>query len=157
LIRPSQREVFRRRVASGEAVMSVSNSDLFGLPTPEMSPVWLAPVLEEQLQWSRWGLYYESRGQRGERPDLPAARRLVKLYRHWLVSVDRAEKERIWCEMLDINAEEVFTIGILGGTLQPVVVRDDLRGVPEQGVYAWDPGAHFGIYGPDTFYWEKRP
>jgi hypothetical protein len=21
-------------------------------------------------------------------------------------------------------------------------------------VYAWDPGAHFGVYSPDTFYWE---
>src|SRR5262249_29959107 len=30
LIRPSQRQVFQRRIFSGEAIMSVSNSDLFG-------------------------------------------------------------------------------------------------------------------------------
>jgi peptide/nickel transport system substrate-binding protein len=155
LIRPSQREVFRRRVFSGEAVMSVSTSDLFGLPTADMSPGWLAPIAEEQLQWSRWGLYYESRGRQGERPDSPAAQRLVTLYRRWLTSTERAEKERLWGEMLDINAEEVFTIGILGGTLQPVVVKDGLRGVPERGIYAWDPGSHFGLYGPDSFYWDS--
>ena len=22
-------------------------------------------------------------------------------------------------------------------------------------VYAWEPGSHFGIYSPDTFYWQK--
>jgi peptide/nickel transport system substrate-binding protein len=154
LIRPSQRELFRRRVVSGDAVMSAAGADLFGLPTPEMSPGLLAPVAEEQLQWSRWGLHFESRGQRGEPPDLPAARRLVELYGRWLTAMDRAEKERIWGEMLEINAEELFTIGILGGTLQPVVVARGLRGVPERGIYAWDPGAHFGVYGPDTFYWE---
>ena len=44
---------------------------------------------------------------------------------------------------------------IIGGTLQPVVVKNGLHGVPEHGVYAWDPGAHFGVYSPDTFYWER--
>jgi peptide/nickel transport system substrate-binding protein len=156
LIRPSQREVFRRRVFSGEAMMSVpEGGGEFGLPTAEMSPGWLAPVSEIQYQWPQWGLYFETKGKRGEPPSLPAARRLVELFRRWLVSVDRAEKERIWGEMLDINAEEVLTIGILGGTLQPVVVANGLRGVPERGVYAWDPGAHFGLYGPDTWYWQN--
>ncbi len=160
LIRPSQREIFRRRVFSGEAVMSVpEGSGEFGLPTPDMSPSWLAPVSEDQLQWHEWGLHFETKGARGQAPALPAARRLVELYRRWLVSADRAERARIWGEMLDINAEEVFTIGILGGALQPVVVKNGLRGVPEKGIYAWDPGAHFGVHGPDTFYWEggRRP
>jgi peptide/nickel transport system substrate-binding protein len=154
LIRPSQREVFRRRVSSGEAVMSVSNSDLFGLPTPDMSPLELAPVNSMQLQWSQWGLWYETKGRSGEEP--PAvARRLTALYDDWLRSNDRTERARIWGEMLDINAEEVFSIGIVGGTLQPVVVKNGLRGVPERGVFSWDPGAHFGLYSPDTFYWEN--
>lgn len=155
LIRPSQREVFRRRVFSGEAVMSVPvGSGEFGLPTPDMSPSWLAPVSEQDLQWSKWGLYFESKGRRGQAPELSAARRLVELFRRWLVSVDRAERAEIWREMLHINAEEVFTIGILGGGVQPVVVANGLHGPPEKGIYAWDPGAHFGLYGPDTFYWE---
>ncbi len=154
LIRPSQREVFRRRVFAGEAVMSVWSGE-FGFPTPDMSPSWLAPVSGEYLQWSKWGTYFETKGQRGEPPTLPAARRLVELYERWLVSVSRAEKARIWKEMLTINAEEVFTIGILGGTLQPVIVANGLRGVPEKGIYVWDPGAHFGMYSPDTFYWQN--
>jgi peptide/nickel transport system substrate-binding protein len=153
LVRPSQREVFRRRVTDGEAVMAVSNSDLFGLPTPDMSPSELAPVTGVQLQWSQWGVYFETNGRSGEKPP-PAAERLAHLYGRWLRSADRAERARIWGEMLDINAEEVFTIGIIGGTLQPVVVKNGLRGVPEHGIYAWDPGAHFGLYSPDTFYWE---
>jgi peptide/nickel transport system substrate-binding protein len=155
LTRPSQREVFRRRVFSGEAVMSVPvGSGEFGLPTADMSPGWLAPISQDHLQWSQWGLHFETAGQRGEAPALPAARRLVDLYRQWLVSSDRAERVRIWKEMLDIHAEEVFTIGILGDALQPVVVANGLRGVPEKAVYAWDPGAHFGYLSPDTFYWE---
>ena len=133
--------------------MSVSNSDLFGLPTPDMSPIELAPVNSIHLHWSQWGLYYETKGKSGEEPP-PAAKRLAALYDRWLGSTDRAERARVWGEMLDIHAEELFSIGILGGTLQPVVVKNGLRGVPEQGVFAWDPGAHFGLYSPDTFYWQ---
>ncbi len=153
LIRPSQREVLRRRVASGEAVMSVSNSDLFGLPTADMSPAELAPVNSVQLQWGQWGLWYETKGKSGEEPP-PAARRLAALYDEWMRSTDHAQRARVWGEMLDINADEVFTIGIVGGLPQPVIVKKGLRGVPEQGIYAWDPGAHLGVYGPDTFYWQ---
>jgi peptide/nickel transport system substrate-binding protein len=155
LVRPSQREVFRRRVASGEAVMSVSNSDLFGLPTPDMSPAELAAMSSGHLQWSQWGLWYETKGKSGDEPP-PVVRRLQELYDEWMRSTDRGQRARIWGEMLDINAEEVFTIGIVGGLPQPVIVKNGLRGLPEQGVYAWDPGAHFGVYGPDTLYWQAR-
>jgi peptide/nickel transport system substrate-binding protein len=155
LVRSSQLEVFRRRVFSGEAMMSAYEGNFgFGLPTHDMSPDWLAPVSGQHLQWSRWGSHYESKGRSGDKPSLAAASRLVALYEQWLVSGDPGKRARIWAEMLDINAEEVFTIGIVGGTLQPVVVKNGLRGVPVRGVYAWDPGAHFGVHSPDTFYWE---
>ncbi len=38
--------------------------------------------------------------------------------------------------------------------LQPIVVNAKLRNVPEQGNYNWDPGAYFGIYKPDGFWFD---
>jgi peptide/nickel transport system substrate-binding protein len=35
------------------------------------------------------------------------------------------------------------------------VVRNTLRNVPKEAMYSWDPGAHFGVYRPDTFWFEK--
>jgi len=155
LPRPSQLEVFRKRVFSGEAVMSCDAGNFgFGLPTPDMNPDWLAPVSIQHLQWSKWGRFYETKGKQGEAPALPEAKRLVELYDQWLSSASREGRARAWAEMLDINANGVFTIGVVGGALQPVVVKNGLRGIPEKGIYAWDPGAHFGLYSPDTFYWQ---
>jgi peptide/nickel transport system substrate-binding protein len=54
--------------------------------------------------------------------------------------------------MLRINAEQVFTIGTVAGVPQPVVVSNRLRNLPEEAVWAWDPGAHFGVYRADTFW-----
>ena len=39
---------------------------------------------------------------------------------------------------------------------QPVVVSSRLRNVPRTGIYNWDPGAFFGIYRPDSF-WFAEP
>ena len=38
--------------------------------------------------------------------------------------------------------------------LQPIVVNAKLRNVPEEGIYNWDPGAYFGIYKPDGFWFD---
>ena len=79
----------------------------------------------------------------------------MKLYGSWAAAPSRDARRDVWHKILAIWADQVFTIGIVGGTLQPIVVKNGLRGVPVKGVYAWEPGSHFGIYTPDTFYWEK--
>ena len=56
--------------------------------------------------------------------------------------------------MLQVWADDVYSIGLVAGVLQPVIVSDRLRNVPSEGVYNWDPGSHFGIYKPDGFWFE---
>jgi peptide/nickel transport system substrate-binding protein len=150
--RPSQREVFRKRVFSGKSMMSVWSGLNNGVPTAAMSPAELAPTAQEQLQWPMWGQYYEQSRRGGEAPVLPEAQTLVKLYQEWSRTGDAVERENIWLKMLAIHADQVFTIGIVTRALQPVVVRDNLRNVPAEAIYSWDPGAYFGMYHPDTFW-----
>jgi peptide/nickel transport system substrate-binding protein len=57
--------------------------------------------------------------------------------------------------MLRINAEQQYTIGLIADVPQPVVVHTRLRGVPQEGLYNWDPGSFFGLYRPDTFWWAE--
>jgi peptide/nickel transport system substrate-binding protein len=150
--RPSQREVFRKRVFSGKSVMSVWSGLSNGIATPEMSPSELAPTTQEQLQWPMWGQYYEQNRKGGEMPTLPDVEELVALNRAWGMSGSVAEREKIWLRMLAIHADQVYTIGIVTRALQPVVVRNSVRNVPPDGIYSWDPGAYFGMYHPDTFW-----
>jgi peptide/nickel transport system substrate-binding protein len=152
--KPLQREVFRNRIYSGETLMSVWGGLENGLPTPGMSPSGLAPTRQDQYQWPKWGQYHETGGKVGEPPDLPAAQKLMDLNSQWLTSSNTEERKKIWQLMLDIRASEAFTIGVVAGVPQPVVVNKKLRNVPKKGIYNWDPGAHFGIYHPDTFWFE---
>jgi peptide/nickel transport system substrate-binding protein len=153
--KPSQLTVFRNRVFAGETEMSIDKGLENGLPVPDMPPMELAPMSQQQLEWPKWGQWVETKGRAGESPDLPEAKELVELLKQWFASATREERTEIWHKMLAINAEELFSIGLIAGVKQPVVVSDRLRNVPEDGVYNWDPGAHFGMYSPDTFWFEQ--
>ncbi len=152
LTKPSQREVLRNRIFAGETLMTIAAGIENGLPTADMSPQAYAPTSQIQYQWPMWGQYYETSGEAGEAPDLPGAERLFELFEEWRVAGEMADRRRIWEEMLQIWTDSVYTIGIVSGVQQPVAVKADLVNVPEKGIYNWDPGAHFGIYHPDTFW-----
>ncbi|HVF63735.1 MAG TPA: ABC transporter substrate-binding protein [Casimicrobiaceae bacterium] len=153
--RPSQREVFRKRIYSGQSMMSVWQGLQNGVPSADMSPEELAPTKQEQLQWPMWGNHAESKGKGGEPPQSPEARELLALFKQWTRSGDTAEREKIWRRMLTIHAEQQFTIGTVTGNLQPVVVGGALKNVPPDGLWNFDPGSYFGIYRPDQFWIDK--
>jgi peptide/nickel transport system substrate-binding protein len=154
LVNASQREVFRDRIFSGYAMIAMFSGIDNGLPSAAMSPEEFVPVNQNQLQWSQWGQFYETNGERGQEVDLPEAQRLMDLYKKWENTASYEEKQRIWGEILSIHAEMVYTIGIVNRVPQPIVVSDRLKGVPVEGTYSWTPTSFFGLYHPDTFWIE---
>jgi peptide/nickel transport system substrate-binding protein len=154
--RATQRDLFRARAYSGESIMTVWAGHNNGLPTPATRPDFLAPVSQAQLQWPDWGLWTQTGGEQGTPPDPPAARRLLELLGEWRRAEDEAAQTSVWHEMLEIYADNLFTIGLVNSTKQPVANAPDLRNVPSEGVFAFEPGGYFGIYHPDTFWFASE-
>lgn len=86
---------------------------------------------------------------------MPAGKRLLALLKAWQSASGITERRRIWHQMLAIHAENVFTIGIVNGTKQPVVTSPTLANVPATGVFAYEPGGYFGLAMPDTFFFKR--
>jgi peptide/nickel transport system substrate-binding protein len=153
-IKTLQRDVMRNRIFAGETLMSAWKGLENALPTAEMPPHELAPVSQIQLQWPQWGMYFETNGQAGVPVDMDSVQELRALYEQWQGAVDPAEQTEIWQKMLGLYSDQVFSIGIIRGVPQPVVVSGHLRNVPERQIYNWEPGAHFGIHRMDTFWFD---
>ncbi|MEO3435452.1 ABC transporter substrate-binding protein [Inquilinus sp. CAU 1745] len=151
-VNQSQRDVWRNRIFAGEAVMSVWTGLDNGLITRSTVPVELAPVDQNWLQYPAWGQHYQTDGVAGTAPDLEWAEELMRLYDEWRTATEIERRVEIVDRMLDIHAEQVTSIGTVQGVLQPVVVSNSLHNVPVEAIYSWDPGAHFGIYRPETFW-----
>ncbi|CAN5923774.1 ABC transporter substrate-binding protein [soil metagenome] len=152
LVKLQTLENFWRRTAAGEPVMTAYGGVFNAVPWPGTSPKEFAPVTGSGLQWLKWGMYVESKGAMGEKCDLPEARLLLDQVEAWERAPDEEGRRAAWQEILEINADQVFSIGTVNGIRQPILVGPKIRNVPKEGFYAWDPGGYVGLYQPDTFW-----
>lgn len=156
LMRPFGRDTLRRRVYSGVSMVSVWYGWDNGIPVLASSPAYLAPREQEFFAWPKWGQYYQTGGETGEPPDMPEPLRLLQLSQDWEYAMDDAARRAIWDEMLAIHADQLYGIGVLAEAPQPVVVSKDLRNVPVEAIWAWEPGAQFGVHRPDEFFFASE-
>ncbi|ANG62688.1 peptide ABC transporter substrate-binding protein [Marinobacterium aestuarii] len=154
-IKPSNLDNVRRRVYAGETLMTISSGLENGIATAANSPQELAPVQQDYYQWPKFGQFRETHGVAGLAPDFPEAQQLMSLLDDWYRADSTEQRRDIWQQMLQINADNLFSIGILAGVMQPVTINSRLHNVPDKGIWNWDPGAHFGLYSPDTFWFEQ--
>ncbi len=150
--RVTQRDVFRKRVRSGDTMMTVFQGLDNAIPTANMTPEELAPTSMEHLQWAQWGQHYESSGKIGTPPDLAEPKMLLDMYLKWYHTTEESEREKIWHDMLKVHADQVYTIGVVNTTFQPIVARTNLKNIPEKGFFNYNPGAYFGVYNMDAFW-----
>ena len=155
VIKPSDRTVMRNRAFSGDAMMTAWSGWDTGIPSPDMSPDELAPTRQDTLSWPKWGNYFETRGKSGDAPDTAEAKELLALNAGWNGAKSAPERQAAWNRMLSIHAQQHFIIGTVAGVMQPIVVRSTLKNVPEKGIFSWDPGAQFGMYRMDEFWFDQ--
>ena len=152
-IRTSQRDVFRSRAMGGSIMMSIWSGLENGVPTADMNPGELAPTADDQLQWPVWGMHYVSNGMKGHPPDIAEAAQLLDLLGQWRRTDDMAHRADIWTKMLEIYTQQVFSIGIVNATHQPVLRSALLQNVPDEALYGFDPTCYLGVYMPDAFWY----
>ena len=155
LSKPLHREIMRNRIFSGDVQMSMWSGLENGIPNSGSSPKELAPTTQQQLQWPKWGQHLETRGKSGEPIDMAVPNELFGLNESWRRAKSDGERKAIWTKMMDIYTNNVFSIGLIASVPQVILVNSRLQNVPEKAIYNWDPGAHFGIYRPDTFWFKK--
>jgi len=153
--KPLHREVMRNRIFSGNVQMSIWSGLENGIPNASSSPAELAPTSQQQLQWPMWGQYLETGGKSGQAIDMKVPQKLFELKDAWREARSEGDRIKIWHEMLDTYTSNVFSIGIIASVPQVVLVNSRLQNVPDKAIYNWDPGAHFGIYRPCTFWFDS--
>lgn len=154
--KPMNREVMRTRIFSGFVQMAMWFGLENGIPSESFSPKELAPTSQQQLQWPKWGQWHETRGKSGEQIDMKLPKELFQLNVDWRNAGSAEVRKKIWARMLDIYSDQAYSIGLVASVPQVVVVRNGLRNVPKKAIYNWDPGAHFGVYRPDVFWFDHK-
>jgi len=103
----------------------------------------------------RGGLHGDESASAGEEPPLGSAiREAQELFEKARQTSNREEQIAIWQRILELNAENLWSISITTAPPDVLVVDNDMRGVPDQLLS----GAGYGTpnnASPETFYFEN--
>ncbi|MFO7696971.1 MAG: ABC transporter substrate-binding protein [Anaerolineae bacterium] len=128
------RNLLTQKILANEEPMSCwrgdESSDILFLRRPKF----FAPLDGDESCWGvLWGRWYNSKSQQGEEPP-----EYIRMLYDWLdeyMLTDSTEPAR---KVLESQAEHIWTIGTVGNSPHPLVVRNTLRNVSETGYWGWD-------------------
>lgn len=155
-VKGSDRDIMWNRALAGSLVMMAANGYDNGIPTSEMSPAERVPSDSSFVLGMGWGAYRDSEGANGEKIDYPPVQKLMDAYNDWLSARDDEARTEAWKTIIRTHVDETLSIGILASVKQPVVVARNLMNVPETAFYGFEPGAFFGIYHMDCFWFDTN-
>ena len=141
---------FQRISQNGEHMIGVIGAER---TFPILSPArWFAVTLWDEWahHWAKWLL---SDGRRGVEPP-PEIKRLQQIHHTLLVTVDEAERQELWEEVIRAHAENMWVIPLVSQGKEIGVLRNDFRNVPERAIASWIAMTP-GYLNPETFYLRK--
>lgn len=139
-LKSEHRALLQERLDANEHDIGVWHTDSCTEMFSQIQPLWWYPG-------SRWCMYvpeyvrwFTSDGEQGEEP--PAEwKELVDTFTKWN-ALPREGNEDEWDQLgqkiWDFHAENLYVIGTVGMPLQPIVFKNRVRNVPEDGWWGWD-------------------
>jgi peptide/nickel transport system substrate-binding protein len=116
-------------------------------------PYWYLPVLGWEKTWCPlWAHWYQSGGTAAQGEEPPQTiKDAIHAWEQLRLTLDEDEQKKWAQELLSYQAENLWTIGTVAGAPQPVIVRNNLRNVPEEGYLGWDV-QQMDTYHPEQFF-----
>jgi len=112
---------------------------------------WFVPGWGDDSDWCPlWAQWYETGGKEGEEPP-EEIKKLFYWWEKWQATLDVEWGKKI----LRSQAENLWTIGTVGMAPQPIIAKNNLRNIPEKGVWVWD-DLWFYPYNPEQFFLKQK-
>ena len=140
------------RAMANQIQVGIHHADRSTDPLFFTEPYWYAPIQYgwEQNTWPLWAQWYTTGGTAGEEPP-EHVRYLIDIYERMQTTTDEDERIELGKELLRQQAENLWTLGTVGSAPFVIIVKNNLRNVPETGWWGWD--GYFGYpYHPEQFF-----
>lgn len=143
ILKPEDRSLlYDRKAANDHDLMTGTGYD--GVFVSDLTdPRFYLPFSTESIHMEGWVEWFQTNGASGEEP-LEDVKRCIDLYQQIVVSTDSDEQVALMQEILAINAEHLYALGITAGApFSVIVVKNTMHNVPEEMWNGWlwpDPG-----------------
>ena len=151
IVKEEARPLFYERKLANEHDMGVWTGSAEFMPL--IDPRWFLPLTEESVHATAGGVWYNTGGKQGEEPtgDL---RKVQQLYDQIKDTADPAQQKKLFKDILDLNKENLWCLGICTAPPELVITKNKFRNVPDKAVSDWHlltPGATM----PEQYFWKK--
>jgi len=103
---------------------------------PLIEPMYVFPYSPIRTGAPLYGLWYSSGGKSGKKPSGDVLK-AVQLYDTFQITTDPEKRLALGKELIKLSAENLWSIGTVGIAPVPVVVKNNLRNVPEKSFREW--------------------
>jgi peptide/nickel transport system substrate-binding protein len=110
---------------------------------PILDPRWFIPYNSSSFFGLDYAQWYRTDGRKGVKPPPPMLQAL-NLFGELQRTMDEQEQIRLFRQIIEINRQHLWAIGVVGAIPSLFIVKDNFRNVPEVAVSCWPlrtPGA----------------
>jgi peptide/nickel transport system substrate-binding protein len=144
------RNLLSPKVSANEEPMGLWHGDNASDVLFPITPKFYVPTAADSSVWARpWAQWYNTGGESGQEPPEE-----IKELFDWWDNLKRTLDVEWGHKMLDLQAKKLWGVGTVGLAPHPVIVRNNLRNVPEEGVWTWDNLFGYPHY-PEQFFIKK--
>ena len=144
----TERSAYRARRNANETQINVWEMGFMMYPS---NPVFLIPSSSGSDFGPDLGVWYNSGGAEGQEPP-EAIKEALSAYDQIKQTPDTEQKNELFHRILELQAENIWVLGMVGGVKETLIVKNHLRNVPDVSIFDSLVGRYIGLTAAEQYF-----
>ena len=144
----TERSAYRARRNANETQINVWEMGFMMYPS---NPVFLIPTSSGSDFGPDLGVWYNSGGAEGQEPP-EAIKEALSAYDQIKQTPDTEQKNELFHRILELQAENIWVLGMVGGVKETLIVKNHLRNVPDVSIFDSLVGRYIGLTAAEQYF-----
>ena len=144
----TERSAYRARRNANETQINVWEMGFMMYPS---NPVFLIPSAPGSDFGPDLGTWYASGGAEGQEPPEPI-KEALRVYDQIKQTPDTETKNELFHRILELQAENIWVLGMVGGLNETLIVKNHMRNVPDMSIFDSLVGRYIGLTAAEQYF-----
>ena len=144
----TERSAYRARRNANETQINVWEMGFMMYPS---NPLFLIASSSGSDFGPDLGVWYNTGGAEGQEPP-EAMKEALRAYDQIKQTPDTAQKNELFHRILELQAENIWVLGLVGGVKETLIVKNHLRNVPDESIFDSLVGRYIGLTAAEQYF-----
>ena len=144
----TERSAYRARRNANETQINVWEMGFMMYPS---NPLFLIASSSGSDFGPDLGVWYNTGGAEGQEPP-EAMKEALRAYDQIKQTPDTAKKNELFHRILELQAENIWVLGLVGGVKETLIVKNHLRNVPDESIFDSLVGRYIGLTAAEQYF-----